>query len=86
MNNTKPPKNSEILAIRMTPQLLKQLNTLAQLKNIGTATMARMALTEYLKDQAPDALIGTVPNTNQPNNRMIARPSQQVQYNDDWDY
>ena len=84
MSNAKSSNQTEVLAIRMTPQLLKQLNILAQAKNIGTATMARMALTEYLKEQAPDALL----NATQPAQTfnkpkpLITKPSQRCESND----
>lgn len=83
MSNAKSSNQTEVLAIRMTPQLLKQLNILAQAKNIGTATMARMALTEYLKEQAPDALLSTTqPQTFNKPKPTINKPSQQVDWND----
>ena len=84
MSNAKSSNQTEVLAIRMNPQLLKQLNILAQAKNIGTATMARMALTEYLKEQAPDALLSTAQPTHSFNKPKptINKPSQQIDWND----
>lgn len=69
MSNANIPKQTEILAIRMNPQLLHQLNALATAKQMGTATMARMALIDYLKNEAPNALIGT-PTPTKPLNKL----------------
>ena len=90
MSNTKSSNQTEVLAIRMTSQLLKQLNILAKAKNIGTATMARMALTEYLKEQAPDALLSTTQPT-QPSNkpkspREAMSPAERESWDREWDY
>ena len=71
MSNTKLPKQTEILAIRMNPQLLNQLNALAVAKHMGTATMARMALQDYLKEQAPNALLGTTSVPQQPQGKQL---------------
>ena len=72
MSNAKLPKQTEILAIRMNPQLLNQLNALAVAKHMGTATMARMALIDYLKDEAPNALIGV--STPAPVSKLTGKP------------
>lgn len=97
MSNKKQTQNDEILAIRMPQKLLVQLNALAQAKGVGTSTMARMALIDYLKDEAPDALIGTVPNTTQTNGRKLSAyeiseikkkqamsPAQRRAYEEEW--
>lgn len=96
MSNTKTPKNDNLLAIRIGSPLLQQLNALANAKGIGTSTMARMALIDYLKNQAPDALIGINPSAPlKSNGRPInpARaiyeamsPSERKAYDDDWNY
>jgi|GEM_PF-5703815 len=90
MLNKKQQQNDEILAIRMPKKLLDQLNALALAKGVGTSTMARMALIDYLRDEAPNALIGATPTTsttarpNQPS--AIMSPSQRQAYDNEWDY
>ena len=96
MSNEKIPKQTEILAIRMTPQLLAQLNALATSRQMGTATMARHALIDYLKEQAPNALIGINPpaplkSNGKPVNPARAMyeamsPAERKAYDDDWNY
>lgn len=89
MSNKNKPQNDSILAIRMPTKLLHQLNALAQAKHMGTATMARMALTDYLKDEAPDALIGAptqslqLQNKFNPNN--FKSPAEQKAWEEEWD-
>jgi len=61
MSNKKASQNDVLLAIRMPKKLLDQLNALAVVKGVGTSTMARMALIDFLKDEAPNALIGASP-------------------------
>ena len=89
MSNTKLPKQTEILAIRMNPQLLNQLNALAVAKHMGTATMARMALQDYLKEQAPNALLGTTSVPQQPTKGSpiykAMSPSQRAAYDAEWE-
>ena len=94
MSNANIPKQTEILAIRMNPQLLNQLNALATAKQMGTATMARMALIDYLKNEAPNALIGASTPTKpsgKPTNPARAiyealSPAERQAYDDDWNY
>jgi hypothetical protein len=86
MSNSKIPKQTEILAIRMNPQLLNQLNALAIAKHMGTATMARAALIDYLKSEAPNALLGASATPQaQPFNKpkpAITKPSERIDWND----
>ena len=88
MSNKNKPQNDSILAIRMPLKLLTQLNALAQAKHMGTATMARMALTDNLKDEAPDALIGASPTQPKPQNKFNASqfrtPAEQRAWEEDW--
>jgi metal-responsive CopG/Arc/MetJ family transcriptional regulator len=90
MSNKKQQQNDEILAIRMPKKLLDQLNALAVAKGVGTSTMARMALIDYLRDEAPNALIGATPSTSttgtlSPQQRMQSlSPSMRQQYEEDW--
>jgi len=97
MSNTKLPKQTEILAIRMTQSLLNQLNALAVAKQMGTATMARMALIDYLKAEAPNALIGV--STPAPVSKLTGKPlsplraayeamspAERKAHDDVWDY
>lgn len=88
MSNRNKPKNEEILAIRMPKKLLDQLNALAVAKNMGTSTMARMALTDYLKEEAPDALIGATPAQPQGkfNASKFSSPAEQKAWEAEWDY
>ena len=72
MINTKATQNDVLLAIRMPKKLLDQLNALAVAKHMGTATMARMALIDYLKDEAPNALIGV--STPAPVSKLTGKP------------
>lgn len=89
MSNKNTPQNDEILAIRMPKKLLDQLNALATAKGVGTSTMARMALIDYLRDEAPNALIGATPQTQQPvkGNPIYQNmsPSQRAVYDSEWD-
>jgi hypothetical protein len=88
MSNSKIPKQTEILAIRMNPQLLSQLNALAVAKHMGTATMARMALIDYLKDEAPNALLGAsaTQQISKPSNPKFNSPAEQKAWEAEWDY
>lgn len=91
MINKKASQNDVLLAIRMPKKLLDQLNALAVAKGIGTSTMARMTLIDYLRDEAPNALIGGVqqPIPNQQskfNPNRFKTPAEQKAYEDEWDY
>lgn len=85
MSNKKTPQNDHLLAIRMPKKLLDQLNALADAKGVGTSTMARMALLDFLRDEAPNALIGATPQQNTMNRNSIAKPSQRY-VDPEWDY
>lgn len=95
MSNKNKAQNDAILAIRLNEKLLNQLNALATAKGMGTSTMARMVLMDYLRDEAPNALIGqptpmqpqqpTYTGFNKPKNQGFQlTPEQQQQYEDDW--
>ena len=97
MSNANKVKQTEILAIRMSQPLINQLNALALAKGMGTATMARMALIDYLKAEAPNALIGVATPapvsklTGKPINPARAMyeamsPAERKEYDDTWDY
>lgn len=89
MSNKNKPQNDSVLAIRMTEQLLNQLNALAQAKAIGTSTMVRMVLTDYLRDEAPNALIGaSIPQQSaKPKTaREAMSPAEREAYDKEWDY
>lgn len=89
MRNKKTTHNDVLLAIRMPKKLLDQLNALADAKGIGTSTMARMTLIDYLRDEAPNALLGTVPNTQQKAktyNGTTLSPAEQKAWEAEWDY
>jgi len=90
MSNKNKPQNDAVLAIRLNEQLLKQANALAQAKNIPTSTMVRMILTEYLRDEAPNALIGAstpMPTLqNKFNPAKFKTPAEQKAWEDEWDY
>jgi len=90
MNSQKPDLKGAVLAIRMSPELLKQLNALAKQKHIGTATMARTALVNYLTEEAPNALISasqSVPTLqNKFNPAKFKTPAEQKAWEDEWDY
>ena len=90
MSNKKTAKNDVILAIRMPAQLLYQLNALAESKYMGTATMARNVLAQYLTDEAPKALLGATIQP-KPQGKVSTRwdamsPAERQAYNDEWDY
>lgn len=91
MFNKNKPQNDSVLAIRMNEKLLNQLNALAQAKAIGTSTMVRMVLTDYLRDEAPNALIGAsqppqVQLQGKFNPAKFKTPAEQKAYEDEWDY
>jgi hypothetical protein len=91
MINTKATQNDVLLAIRMPKKLLDQLNALAVAKGVGTSTMARMTLIDYLKDEAPNALIGVAtpakPRTTTGQDRLNAMsPAERKAHEDDWNY
>jgi hypothetical protein len=94
MINKKASQNDVLLAIRMPKKLLDQLNALAQAKGVGTSTMARMTLIDYLKEEAPNALIGASTPTKpsgKPTNPARAiyealSPAERQAYDDDWNY
>jgi len=90
MYNKKPPQNDVLLAIRMPKKLLDQLNALAHAKSVGTSTMARMVLIDYLKEEAPNALIGaSTPPQEKPKGNAIYQamsPAERKAYDDEWNY
>jgi hypothetical protein len=87
MINKKATQNDVLLAIRMPKKLLDQLNALAVVKGVGTSTMARMALIDYLKDEAPNALIGaSIPQQAKQSPNKFRTPSEQKAWEDEWDY
>lgn len=90
MINKKATQNDVLLAIRMPKKLLDQLNALAVAKGVGTSTMARMTLIGYLRDEAPNALIGvSQPISNQQgkfNPAKFKTPAEQKAWEDEWDY
>jgi hypothetical protein len=86
MSSQKQDVKDAILAIRMSPELLKQLNILSKQKHIGTATMARGVLVDYLRGEAPNALLNTTPNQTPPIKTGFSKPSQQdSNYDSTWD-
>jgi len=92
MSNNKTPQNDVLLAIRMPKKLLDQLNALALAKGIGTSTMARMTLIDYLRDEAPNALIGVTPSSNPTKpikgsaSYQAMSPAERQAYDSEWDY
>jgi len=88
MNSQKPDLKGAVLAIRMSPELLKQLNALAKQKHIGTATMARTALVNYLTEEAPNALISasqSVPTSQGKfDSSRFRTPAEQKMWEEDW--
>ena len=90
MSNKKASQNDVLLAIRMPKKLLDQLNALAVAKGVGTSTMARMTLIDYLRDEAPNALIGA--SIQQPqsaqsfNKAKFSSPAEQKAWEAEWDY
>jgi len=88
MIDKKASQNDVLLAIRMPKKLLDQLNALAVAKGVGTSTMARMALIDYLKDEAPNALIGaSIPQPQgKPSNLKFNSPAEQRAWEAEWDY
>lgn len=88
MINTKATQNDVLLAIRMPKKLLDQLNALAVAKGVGTSTMARMTLMDYLKAEAPNALLAPQPTKGKSNNPAwdAMSPAERKAYNDEWDY
>jgi len=88
MINKKASQNDVLLAIRMPKKLLDQLNALAVAKGVGTSTMARMALIDYLKDEAPNALIGaSIPQPQSKlSNPKFNSPAEQKAWEAEWDY
>ena len=86
MNSQKQDVKDAILAIRMSPELLKQLNILSRQKHIGTATMARGVLVDYLRQEAPNALLNSTPHPTTPTKTGFNKPSQQdTNYDSTWD-
>ncbi len=92
MTNNKAQQNDVLLAIRMPKKLLDQLNALAVAKGVGTSTMARMTLIAYLKEEAPNALIGNATITapqQKPRGTAIYQamsPAERQAYDDEWGY
>lgn len=88
MSNKKASQNDVLLAIRMPKKLLDQLNALALAKGIGTSTMARMTLIDYLRDEAPNALIGASTPAQTPtfNKAKFNSPAEQKAWEAEWDY
>ena len=92
MINKKASQNDVLLAIRMPKKLLDQLNALAVAKGVGTSTMARMALIDYLKDEAPNALIGASIPQQLTKGKPVSpafqsmSPAEQAAYDKEWDY
>jgi len=90
MSIKKTPKNDEILAIRMPKKLLDQLNALAESKYMGTATMARNVLAQYLIAEAPNALLGATPHQKVdpkiPTAFQGMSPAERKAYEDEWSY
>ena len=93
MSIKKPIKNDVILAIRMPEKLLNQLNALAESKYMGTATMARNVLAQYLIDEAPNALLGATAQPQQPTKTKSVNPTWEAMspaerkaYDDEWNY
>ena len=92
MINKKATQNDVLLAIRMPKKLLDQLNALAVAKGVGTSTMARMTLIDYLKEEAPNALLAPMPQgKGKPPNPLKAAyealsPAERKAQDDDWNY
>lgn len=90
MSNKKTTKNDVILAIRMPKRLLDQLNALAESKYMGTATMARNVLAQYLIDEAPNALLGATTQPTKPvkgsASYQAMSPAERQAYDSEWDY
>jgi hypothetical protein len=96
MSYANKPQNDSLLTIRMPEQLLNQLNALAQSKAIGTSSMARMVLAQYLTDEAPKALIGistplkpqgkvlTAWEKQEQAKRQAMSPAQRKAYDEEW--
>jgi hypothetical protein len=92
MSNTNKPKNEETLAIRLPKKLHDQLIALAQSKYMGVSTMARNVLAQYLIDEAPNALLGSTPQPQQPSKgRALSpalqamSPAERLEWEKEWD-
>jgi antitoxin component of RelBE/YafQ-DinJ toxin-antitoxin module len=87
---TQKQQNDAILAVRINKDLLEQVNALAKTKAIGTSSLVRMLLSDYLRNEAPKALLSSTPQ--QPvkgkyvNALDAMSPAERKAYQDEWDY
>ena len=85
----KNPQNDAILAVRINKDLLEQVNALAKIKSIGTSSLVRMLLSDYLRSEAPKALL--VPMQAKPQGKPMQdwekalSPAQRQKMEDDYD-
>lgn len=87
---TKNPQNDAVLAIRINQELLNQLNALAKTKAIGASSLVRMLVAEYIRSEAPKALLGTTPQPQAKGKPLqdwekALSPAQRKKMEDDYD-
>lgn len=86
---TKKPQNDMVLAIRINKDLLDQLNALSKTKSIGASSLVRMLIADYIRDEAPKALLGTAKPTKPLNlldqQRQALSPAERAKQDADYD-
>ena len=87
---TKNPQNDAVLAIRINQELLNQLNALAKTKAIGASSLVRMLVAEYIRSEAPKALLGATPQPQAKGKPLqdwekAMSPAQRKKMEDDYD-
>jgi len=84
----KTNEHDAVLAVRMPKQMLAQLNQLSRLKMMPTAVMVRIALAEYMQQEAPNTLLTPIARQQatqaKPIQKSVSRPSEQRE-RDWWD-
>lgn len=86
-------RNNTHLNIRIPQALHAQVESLAQKQMMPMSVLTRLALVEYVKNHAIDALVSTAiqthahtqTNTSPTLQKPLAKPSEQSDYTDDWD-
>jgi hypothetical protein len=84
-------RNNTHLNIRIPQALHAQVESLAEKQMMPMSVLTRLALVEYVKNHAIDALVPMPIHTHTQTNahtqiaKPIAKPSEQSDYSNDWD-
>lgn len=76
-----------VLAIRINKDLLEQFNALAKTKAIGASSLVRMLISDYLRDEAPKALLTqSQPTKTKTGNTTwdAMSPAERKAYDEEW--